>query len=1032
MVLAMLGLAPSFAIADDGEPAKLDYAQDVRPILSDNCFACHGPDEKQRKAGLRLDVESGMFAELESGSVPVVPGKPDESELVFRVEEADPTVHMPPADSGKALTPDQVAILRRWVEQGAPIARHWAFVPPARPALPAVSDPDWPANEIDRFVLYRLDQAGLEPSPRASKEALIRRVTLDLTGLPPTPEEVAAFLADDSPDAFEAVVDRLLDSPRFGEHMARFWLDAARYGDTHGLHLDNYREMWPWRDWVIKAFNDNMPFDEFLVEQIAGDLLPGPSPDQLIATGYNRNHVSTNEGGSIEEEVFVRNVVDQVDTNGTVFLGLTVACARCHDHKYDPITQKDYYSLFAFFNSIDGPPMDANAKSWGPVAPVPTPEQKAKLADLDAQAARLAGELDAAIAEAVTSYDRARDAEEPEYVRREDYVWLGEALPPGSRPTVEGAEDNRWPFVSGPDHPARNGSTSHVRSKPGQSQHFFIQANPALKVGPGDRFFVYAFLDPVNPPREIMLQWNTGEWKHRAYWGENLIAYGAGGTTERVAMGPLPPTGEWVRLEVPAEKVGMAPGTMVNGWAFTQFDGTVHYDDAGLATWTPQPGQSFDTLSAFIRATRAGREAPPEIMEIAGLERSRRTGDQSDRILRYFIENAYSGDSTLAPIRGRIAEVRARREALVAEIPTTLIYRESPTPKPAYLLDRGEYDRPKDQVPRAVPGFLPPLPEGAPANRLGFARWLLRDDHPLTARVAVNRFWQQLFGVGIVKTAEDFGSQGEPPSHPLLLDWLAVTFREEGWDVKAMLKRMVMSAAYQQSSRATPDRLAKDPRNRLLSRGPRFRLDAEALRDQALFVGGLLVERLGGPSVKPPQPSGLWEAVGYTSSNTARFAADTGPEKVHRRSLYTFWKRTAAPPQMTTFDAPSREACTVRRERTNTPLQALQLMNEPQMVEAARALAERTLLEGGPAAEDRVDRMFRRVLSRAPREDERSVILAALADHLAHYRAEPEAARALIAVGERAPEASIPAEELAAWSMVANLLLNLDETINKN
>jgi mono/diheme cytochrome c family protein len=1038
MMLAALALAswPHRLVADDGAKPQaapqVDFDRDIRPILSDSCFSCHGPDAEARKAGLRLDLPEGGLAELKSGNRAIVPGKPDESELVFRVEEADPTLHMPPPDSGKSITPEQAALLRRWVEGGAEYRTHWSFVPPKRPALPQVSDPSWPKDELDRFILARLDREGLRPNPEADKVTLIRRVTLDLTGLPPTPAEVDAFLADTSADAYETVVDRLLRSPRYGEHMARFWLDAARYGDTHGLHLDNYREMWPWRDWVIRSFNDNRPFDRFVVEQLAGDLLPDPTIDQLVATGYNRNHVSTGEGGSIEEEVYVRNVVDQVDTNGTVFLGLTIGCARCHDHKYDPVTQKDYYSLFAFFNSIDGDALDGNVKNWAPAAKVPSPEQAAQLAELDAQVAGLKARIGEAVAAAAKSYDKTLDEAEPEYVRREDYVWADDAPPPGGQVTNQGGPDNTWPAVSGPDHPVLSGATSHVGTAEGQAQHFFLGASPALKVGPGDTFFAYVFLDPINPPKEIMLQWNSGAWKHRAYWGENKIEFGQDGTGERLSMGPLPPTGEWVRLEIPAEKVGVAPGMAVNGWAFTQFGGTVHWDKAGLETFTPQEGQTFGTLAAFVRSVRAGRPASKELQEIAKLERSKRSEEQYRQLLAHFVETAYDGAGTaMKPLREELAGVEKRRADLDAQIPTTLVYRERKEPRPAYILDRGEYDRRKDEVKRAVPGFLPELPEGATADRLGFARWLVAPEHPLTARVAVNRLWQQVFGTGIVKTAEDFGLQGEPPSHPELLDWLSVQFREDGWDVKRLMKRLVMSAAYRQSARVTPESLAKDPANRLLSRGPRFRLDAEMLRDQALSVSGLLVEQMGGPSVKPPQPGGLWEAVGFVGSNTAIFKEDTGVDKVHRRSVYTFWKRTSPPPQMTTFDAPSRESCIVRRERTNTPLQALLLMNEPQYVEASRSLAARGLREGGSNDEDRLLYLFRLTTGRRPEASEQAALASELRDLREHFRADAEAAKSLIAIGETKPDPALDPVELAAWTMIGNTLLNFDEVLSK-
>ena len=773
--------------------AKVDYNRDIRPILSDNCFACHGPDARQRKAKLRLDTRDGAFAELRGGGHAIVAGKLDDSVLIERITADDPSQRMPPAKSRKLLTEAQIDLLRRWVAQGAPYAAHWSFIPPMRPELAKVKNAAWPRDPVDRFILARLESVGLQPSPEANKTTLIRRVTLDLTGLPPTPAEVDAFLSDTSPNAYEKVVDRLLRSPRYGEHLARFWLDAARYGDTHGLHLDNYREMWPYRDWVIQAFNANKPYDRFVIEQLAGDLLPGATLDQIVATGFNRCHVTTSEGGSIEEEVYVRNVIDRVETTGTVFMGLTVGCCRCHDHKFDPIKTKEFYQLFAFFNSLDGPALDGNAALPAPTVRVPTKQQTAQVNRVRQTIAALRQRIDAEVAEA----------------------------------------------------------------------------------------------------------WYT------------------------------------------------------------------------------------------------------------------------------------KSHATLAPLRKQLAATEKERVQIEKQMPATLVFKERPTAKPSYVLKRGEYDQRGEQVGRETPRFLPPLPAEAKRDRLTLARWLVSPEHPLTARVEVNRLWQQLFGVGIVKTTEDFGSQGEPPSHPELLDYLAVQFREEGWDIRKMLKRLVMSATYRQSSRVTKDRLARDPENRLLSRGPRFRLDAEMLRDQALFVSGLLVEKLGGPSVKPPQPAGLWEAVGYTGSNTKNFVPDHGHEKVHRRGLYTFWKRTAPPPEMNTFDAPSRESCIVRRERTNTPLQALLLMNDPQFVEAARTLAERALKEAGATPEQRLTFLFRVTTARRPDANEVSELLAAYRDHLASFRRDEAKAKQLLAVGELKADVTLNPSELAAWTMIANLLLNLDEVINK-
>ncbi|QDV36689.1 PSD1 and planctomycete cytochrome C domain-containing protein [Tautonia plasticadhaerens] len=1014
---------------DPPEPSPtVDFSRDIRPLLSDACFACHGPDEGTLKAGLRLDLKDDAFADR-GGYAAVVPGDPEASELFYRISTEDEFDRMPPADSHKGLSPGQVELFRAWIEQGAPWEEHWAFVTPTKPEPPEVADESRVENPIDAFILDRLDREGPDPAPEADPEVLVRRAHLDLTGLPPTPEEVGAYLADDRPDRYEQLVDRLLDSPHYGEHMARFWLDAARYGDTHGLHLDNYREMWPYRDWVIEAFNRNLPYDRFVVEQLAGDLLPDPTPDQVIATGFNRAHVTTSEGGSIEEEVFVRNVVERVDATGTVFLGLTVACARCHDHKFDPISQADYYSMFAFFNSLDGKPLDGNAKAHPPVLQVPSEEHRAERQRLEAELASVREQIAEAVA--AVDYDPSRDEDRAEYVRREDFVWVDDALPPGAKPSSEG----EWAFVSEPEHPVFLGSKAHVRTSEGQSQHLFTEASQGLLVGEGDTLFAHAFLDPLNPPKEIMLQWNTGEWKHRAYWGENLIDYGTDGTTERVSRGALPTTGEWVRLEVPAADVGIPPGTTITGLAFTQHGGTVRWDAAGIRSWTPQLGESYASLASWIRDQRVlGDKAalPDPITQLVAVDPGERTGEQSERLRDYFVEHAYApARPTLAPLLARRAEVEKAKTALEESIPTTLVWKEMAEPKPAFILNRGEYDQPGDPVGRSVPSFLPPLPEGAPVDRLGLASWLVDRSNPLTARVAANRLWQQVFGVGLVKTSEDFGAQGETPSHPELLDWLAVQFQDDGWDVKEFMRRLVTSNTYRRSSRATPELLARDPKNRLYARGPRFRLDAETIRDQALFVGGLLVEQVGGPSVKPPQPSGLWEAVGYTSSNTAQFRADTGREKVHRRSLYTFWKRTSPPPQMTTFDAPSRESCTMRRERTNTPLQALLLLNDPQYVEAARALAERTMREAGSSTEDRLTRMFRIVAARTPEADELAELTAAYDDLIASYRDDPEAARQLIAVGETTPDPAHDPAELAAWTVIANTLLNLDEVIVK-
>ena len=1008
-------------------PRAIDFAREIRPILSENCFACHGPDNQARKGGLRLDDKDGAFGKAKSGSPAIIAGKPDDSELVFRVETDDPDLMMPPKASGKTLTAEQRARLRHWVEDGAKWSSHWAFEPPRKLDPPAVKSVAWPNSAIDRFILARAEAVGLTPEPEADRETLIRAVTLDLTGLPPTIAEVDAFLADRKAGAYERVVDRLLRSPRYGEHMARYWLDAARYGDTHGLHLDNYREMWPYRDWVIRAFNDNKPYDRFLIEQLAGDLLPNPTPDQIIATGFNRCHVSTSEGGSIEEEVYVRNIVDQVDTNGTVLLGLTTGCARCHDHKYDPIRSKDYYQLFAFFNNIDGPALDGNSAKWAPIVKAPTMAQGEALAVLDGEIAALQKTIAAETERYVKAHPVSAEPAESEVVRRADYVWIDDEPPRGATPQGDGA----WEFVSSPESPVHAGRLALKQTAKGRMQRFFENAAAKLTVGEGDVLFAYVYLDPLNPPREVMLQWHTKDgWARRAYWGQNLIDWGKDQSPERLAMGELPASGEWARLEVKAASLSMPPGTVVDGWAFTQFDGTAYWDSAGIKTWTPQDGQRYDTFAGWIRGRRAdkGKGLPAALKPMVELEKSRRTPAQTAELYAYYLANGSSRTAAaLEPLAGKLRDAIGRRKAIDDQVATTLVFSERKgEPKPAFILKRGEYDQKGEKVGRAVPAFLPPLPAGAPVDRMGLALWLTAANHPLTARVAVNRFWQQVFGTGIVKTSEDFGAQGEPPSHPELLDWLAVDFREHGWDVKRLMKGFVMSATYRQGRRATPEGLAKDPANRLLARGPRFRLDAETLRDQALFVGGLLVDSMGGPSVKPPQPAGLWEAVGYSDSNTARFTADSGVQKVHRRSIYTFWKRTSPPPQMTTFDAPSRESCQVRRERTNTPLQALLLLNEEQFVEAARGLALRTLREGGSNAEDRLNYLFRLVAARRPDAQELAELTATLRDLEAHYKDRMADAKKL--VGGVSPG---DPRELAAWILLGNVVLNLDLAITK-
>jgi hypothetical protein len=999
---------------------KVDYRRDVRPILSDKCFTCHGPDEKERKAGLRLDTADSARAAGESGEIAVVPGKSAESELLRRISHDDASMRMPPESTGKSLSPEEIEILRKWIDQGAEWAGHWAFAAPERPAPPTISNEAWVLNPIDRFIQERLDREGLKPSDKADKVTLIRRLTYDLTGLPPTPAEIDAFLADDSPEAYKRVVERLLESPRFGEHMSRYWLDAARYGDTHGLHLDNERSMWKYRDWVIDAFNRNLPFDQFTIEQLAGDLLPTPTTDQLIATGFNRCNVTTGEGGSIDEEVLVRYAVDRVETTATVWLGLTAGCAVCHDHKYDPLTQREFYQLFSFFYSTQDAAMDGNQLLPPPMLKVPTEEQVAQQKMLDERLAQLRAELADRLAK--VEYTDPGPGENTTLGEPIEVVWIDDDTPAGAK------QEGGWEFVT---EPVLSGQKASKRTASGLSQHFFTGASVPLKVGEGDKLFTHVYLDPENPPKEIMLQWNDGSWEHRAYWGENVIPWGADNSPSRFRAGDLPEAGKWVRLEIEAKQVGLNAGANINGWAFTQHDGTCYWDKAGIVTQTPQGNMTFESLAVWESFAKSQNELPQPVKDAANVAAEDRNDAQKKVLRDYFLEQVHPTiKEQFVDVRGRIDAAQKERNDLEAAIPSTLVMADMASQRETFILVRGQYDKKGEKVERGLPAWLPPLPEGASMDRLGLAKWLVDERHPLTARVTVNRFWQQLFGQGLVKTSEDFGSQGQWPTHPELLDWLAVEFRESGWDVKHLMRMMVSSNTYQQSSKVTPELVQRDPTNELYARGPRFRLDAEVIRDSALNVSGLLVEKFGGRSVKPYQPEGIWEAVGFFGSNTREFKRDDG-DALYRRSLYTFWKRTAPPPSLLTFDAPSRENCTVRRPRTNTPLQALTLMNDAQYVEASRHLAQRMLTEGGDAPESRITFAFRLVTGRTPTENEVAVLLRVLGKQSEIFSADVEAAKQLISVGESKPKEDLDPAEHAAYTMVANLIMNLDEAVTK-
>lgn len=1092
-VMACLALVVSSARVRAEAPAKVNFDRQIRPLLSDNCSACHGFDEKQRKAGLRLDTREGILAPADSGEPAVIPGKGAESELYKRLVEATPELQMPPPSTGKTLKPEQIELIKRWIDEGAEVTQHWSFIPPTQPAPPAVTQPELVINPIDQFILKRLEQEGLKPSPQADKVTLIRRVTLDLTGLPPTPAEVDAFLADHSEKAYETVVERLLNSPRFGEHMARYWLDAARYGDTHGLHLDNERSLWPYRDWVIEAFNKNLPFDQFTLYQMAGDLLPNPTREQQVATGFNRCNITTGEGGSIDDELRVRYAVDRVETLGTVFLGMTLGCSVCHDHKYDPVTQKEFYQLYAFFNAASEQAMDGNVLLPPPLLKLPDASAEQKFKDLDAKIASLDSQINEAFAKYV--YQEPALTADSWTGEQREHVWVDDAIPEGGKTDGSG----NWEFVAAPDNPVLAGTKSVLRKGDGVHQHFFNQSPQTLRIGTGDKLFAYVYLDPANPPKQIMLQFHTNDWNHRAAWGtEDLIPFGQANTPSKVMMGPLPKAGEWVRLEVDVAAVGLPSGTRINGCAFTQHGGTAHWDKMGILTRSPQGSQGFDSLSRWIafEASQEKSDVPKEVLDALKAEvqdRQAESGEQTQlqaakqaieaadaiklaenateeqksvrdkrqlaarktfealqltseanaierkdrrlardpQIRNYFVRHVATQTRPIFdPLDQSLNQARMERKQLDDALPATMVFTDMPEPRETFILVRGEYDKKGEKVTAGTPGILPPLAADAPRNRLGLAKWLLDPQHPLVSRVIVNRFWQQYFGTGLVKTTEDFGTQGSRPSHPELLDWLATEFINTGWDMKGLQRKIVLSATYRQSSVTTPELVQKDPENLLLAHGPRFRLDAEVLRDSALFVSGTLIDQVGGKSVKTYQPEGIWEAVGFIGSNTRDFKQDHGTA-LYRRSMYTFWKRTAPPPSMLTFDAPSRETCTVRRARTNTPLQALVLMNDVQYMEAARHLAQRLIKEGGATPDERIDYGFRIVLGRHPRDDERNIVAGIFDGHLGEYKSNPDAAKLLLSYGESPRDESLDPTEHAAWTMVSNLLLNLDESITK-
>jgi hypothetical protein len=1015
----------------EGNKRQIDFDREIRPILSDNCYSCHGPDQQNRKAELRLDTRDGIFGHGKTEGV-VKPGSLEDSELLQRIVSTEKDETMPPPDTNKKLKPEQVELVKSWILQGAPYQGHWAYTAPTKPAEPVV-DTTWAKSPIDRFVLAELKKKGLIPNAPATKEALIRRLTLDLTGLPPTPAEVDAFLADSSPNAYDKLVDRLINSPHYGENMARGWLDAARYADTHGLHLDNERSMWPYRDWVVKAYNENLPFDKFTVWQLAGDQLPGSTVEQQIASGFNRCNVTTSEGGSIDAELLVRYAVDRAETTSAVFMGLTAGCAVCHDHKFDPISQKDFYSLYSFFYSLADPAMDGNRIDTPPILKLPSEDQKQKLAELD----KTITDADRQLREKLMSVVYADPAtlSPPPPVTKSETVLFEDEIPAGSKAAVN---DGNHPIKLATEG-ASSGKAYLERTDKGLAQDIFTELKAPIDFSPQGTFSVAVKLDPANPPKAVMVQFNVnGQWSHRAVWGEpDAIPYGTLGTPERTRAGELPKPGEWETLSFDLNKFQIKPEMKITGFAFTQFGGTVGWDKLVIHTEANPAKDASESFAVWARSQtpKTIPNFPGDLQPILQKKVIERTVAETRKLEDYFLTNVWKGGTAaFGPTREALSNARQEKQTIEGQVPFTFVSRDLDSPRQAHTLFRGQYDKPRDPVNPATPGFLPPLKLKSPdarATRLDLAQWLVSPEHPLTARVTVNRIWGQFFGTGLVKTAADFGSQGTPPVNQELLDWLAVDFRENGWNVKRLVKMIVTSAAYMQDSRADANELVVDPENRLLARGPRVRLDAEVLRDQALAVSGLLNKTFGGKGVKTYQPINIWEPVGFVGSNTREYKQDAG-DSLYRRSLYMFWKRTAPHPAMTTFDAPSRESFCVVRERSNTPLQALVLLNDVQHFEAARGLGQRMLKEGGSKPEERLAWGFRVVTGRKPSDAEIAMLMELLNAEKDRFAKDPEAAKKVIANGESKADAALDPVDLAAYALLGNLMLNLDETVMKN
>ncbi len=1021
---------------------RLDFNFQIRPILADRCFKCHGPDEKSRKAKLRLDLaESALAArDPDTGRRAIVPGHADQSELVRRINATDDD-QMPPAASNLSLDPEERALLRRWIEEGAEFKPHWAFIPVGNVAIPRPKAGAAPANPVDAFVLDHLEREGMTLSPAASREVLIRRLSFDLRGLPPSLQEIDDFLADTSSDAYEKVVNRFLASPAYGEKQADEWLDLARFADTYGYQADVDRDLSPWRDWVIRAFNENLPYDQFILWQLAGDLLPSPTRDQVLATAFNRLHRQTNEGGSIEAEFRAEYVADRVATTGTAFLGLTLGCARCHDHKYDPITQKDFYRMSAFFNNIDESGLYSHFTRAvpGPTMLLYRDGEEAKHQALQdrirQQESRLAS-LSAAAASSFVAWAKAGPSAIPK-------------PEPSAAYSFESVSDNKTPdrlstnlavLVDGPEltegHAGKalkfSGDNSLVCKGAGAFNRtapfsFCLWVRPTEKQ---ERAVVFhrsrAWTDSGSRGYELVLEdgrpafslvhfWPGNALKVRARtelrlnaWSCLAITYDGSSRAAgvRLFLDGAPLAVEVVRDQLTKDILHRAQ------WGDAEV-GNIELTLAGRFRDSGFKNGLIDEFQVFDRCL-----TPWEVKAASGLPAG--TPDR-ESLLAYYHEHQ---DAAYAAAATELRKLRDEENDLIDDVPEIMVMKEMSPRRPTFVLKRGAYDAPGEAVEPGTPERIFPFAKGLPPNRLGLARWMIDPRNPLTARVAVNRAWRIHFGRGLVATEEDFGTQGKLPTYPALLDWLARRFMESGWDLKALHKQIVLSATYRQTSQASAALLARDPENLLLARGPRHRLRAEEIRDNALAISGLLSPRIGGPSVKPYQPEGLWEEAG-----TGKHYDQGKGEALYRRSLYTFWRRTAPPPSMLIFDAPSREVCTARRETTTTPLQALVLLDDPQFVEAARVLAEKLVRECGSNLDACITNGFRLATGRLPQPAEQAVLRQLYQEQLRLFEADQAAAERYLKTGERPRDPALPAQQVAAATVLTSSLMNLDEFV---